>query len=174
MTDTDQRDTEIRGTADLLTAIVLVVLGLAIFYFSSTMDRLEVRRIHPLTIPGLVPMALSAALVLCGALLCVRSLRLASGDGWRGLLGVLGSAMALRVWTVLILAFTYTLVLVGLLPFWAASAVFVFAFIMLFESVLSEERKPALPVLAWALGIALVAGIAIHYVFERIFLVRLP
>src|SRR5690606_27508065 len=43
----------IRARADLITAIVLVLLGLAVTYASWTMDRLEVRRIHPSTIPGL-------------------------------------------------------------------------------------------------------------------------
>ena len=42
--------------ADRLTAIVLLVIGLALLVGGWTMDRLEVRQIHPASIPGLVPM----------------------------------------------------------------------------------------------------------------------
>ena len=65
MTDTPTpAEDATRARADLITAIVLLALGLAVFYFSWTMDRLEVRRISPATIPGLVPMILGAALAL--------------------------------------------------------------------------------------------------------------
>jgi putative tricarboxylic transport membrane protein len=170
----EQREQAIRARADLLTALVLVVLGAVIFYFSFTMDRLEVRRIHPLTIPGLVPMGLSLGLVLCGGLLALRSRRLAAPEGWRALGAVLYSDAARRVWAILALAFFYTLVLVGWLSFWAASALFIFAFIALFELVLAAERRPLLPSLLWALAVALTGGIAVHYVFQQLFLVRLP
>lgn len=170
----DQREQAIRARADFLTALVLIGLGVVMFYLSITMDRLEARRINPLTIPGLVPMALSVALVLCGSLLAWRSWHLAGPGGWGGLGEALTSDAARRVWAILGLTFFYTLVLVGWLPFWAASALFIFAFIALFELYFASPRKPLVPSLVWALGVALVGGIAIHYVFERIFLVRLP
>lgn len=170
----EREETAVRARADLLTAIVLVVLGLAIFYLSWTMPRLEARRVHPATIPGLVPMFLSAGLVICGALLAWRSARIDSAGGWRGLLAVFGTRETQRVLVVLALALIHTLVLVGWLPFWAAAMTFIFAFIMVFETWLADTPGNPVSTLLWAIGIAVLGGGGIYYVFERIFLVRLP
>ncbi len=163
-----------RVRADLLTAIVLVILGLAVFYFSWTMDRLEVRRINPATIPGLVPMILGVALVLCGGLLAVRSWRLDERGGGAALIRLLLSWQSVRVITIVALALVFTLGLMGRMPFWLAAAIFIFAFITLFETIMADEPKPLVATLLWAVGIAAAGGGGIWYVFERIFLVRLP
>jgi hypothetical protein len=164
----------IRARADVLMALVLVALGIIIFYFSWTMPRLENRQVHPATIPGLVPILLSAALTLCALLLLWRSTRIAAPGGWSGLGALLRTRAALRVGVILALAFLHTLVLVGWLPFWAAAMAFIFAFIVVFETWLAEEPPNFLSTIAWALGIAVVGGGGIFFVFERIFLVRLP
>lgn len=164
----------VRSRADLVTAIILVLLGVAVVYMSWTMPRLEARRIHPSTIPGLVPFFLGAALTLCGSLLALRSWRMDAPGGWHGLARLLVSWQAVRVAGVLGLALVFTLLLVGWLPFWAAAMIFIFSFIVLFETVLADEPIPLVRSALWALGIAVVAGGGIFYVFERIFLVRLP
>lgn len=170
----DDRDHAIRARADLLTALVLVALGLIIFYLSWTMPRLENRHVHPATIPGLVPIFLSIALTVCGLLLLWRSARIQAPGGWSGLAGLFATQQALRVWVILGLALIHTLVLVGWLPFWAAAMLFIFAFIMIFETWLADAPANPLSTLLWAIGIAVVGGGGIYYVFERIFLVRLP
>ncbi|MBE7733444.1 tripartite tricarboxylate transporter TctB family protein [Devosia faecipullorum] len=173
MPNDDDRDPA-RLRADLITAIVLIGLGLVVTYFSWTMDRLEVRRIHPATIPGLVPFILGLALTLCGGLLAARSARLDSKGGGAALVRVLLSWQALRVLTVLVLALVYTLGLVGRMPFWLASALFIFSFIILFETVLSDRPRSLPRTLIWAGVVALAAGLGVHYIFGQIFLVRLP
>ncbi|NMA98472.1 MAG: tripartite tricarboxylate transporter TctB family protein [Phyllobacteriaceae bacterium] len=160
--------------ADLLTGLMLIVLGLAIVYASWTMDRLEVRRIQPLTAPGLVPGILAAALTLCGTILSFRSIRTPAPGGWRDLSAAVTSGAAGRALAVVVLALIYTLGLVGTLPFWAATGIFVFAFIMIFECWLATPRRPVMSSLPWALGLAVVTAIVITLVFERAFLVRLP
>jgi hypothetical protein len=168
-------DVAIRSRADLLTALVLVALGLAVFYFSWTMPRLENRHVHPATIPGLVPMLLSVALTICGLLLLWRSARISAPGDWQGLGAVFRTRQALRVLVILALGLFHTLVLVGWLPFWAAAMVFIFAFILIFETWLADEQPSSLlTTVAWAAGIAVIGGGGIFYVFERIFLVRLP
>jgi len=171
---TEADETAIRARADLLTSIVLVALGLTIFYLSWTMPRLEARHIHPATIPGLVPLLLSVGLTLCGALLGLRSWRIEAEGGWRGLAGVFTTRQALRVLVILGLALIHTLILVGWLPFWAAAMLFIFAFIMIFETWLADGPVNPLSSLAWAIIIAVLGGGGIFLVFERIFLVRLP
>jgi hypothetical protein len=160
--------------ADLLAGLFFILLGLAIFYGAWTMDRLEVRRIHPFTVPGLVPGMLAVALTLCGAILSFRSLRTPAPGGWQQLSGAMLSGAAGRAAAVMLLALVYTLGLVGTLPFWAATGLFVFCFIMVFECWLAAPRKPLLQSLPWALGLAVVTAAAVTLVFERAFLVRLP
>ncbi len=172
--DMEPQERVVRARADLLTAVVLVILGLLVFYLSWTMPRLEARHVHPATIPGLVPMLLGAALTVCGAFLGLGAWRIRAPNGWRALGLVLLTRQAMRVVAVLALALVYTLVLVGWLPFWAASMLFVFSFIFLFEVVLTRELTHVLRSVLWGLTVAIVAGAGIAYVFERIFLVRLP
>ena len=169
----DQAERGARARADLITALVLVAIGLGVTYLSWTMPRLEVRRIHPSTIPGLVPLFLGLALVGCSLLLAVRSMRIVVPGSWRGLLRGLAGGEARRALAALALVLIYALVLVGRLPFAVASGLFIFAFIVLFEIVLSR-RENVLGSLLWAGGIATVAGGGIAYVFQYIFLVRLP
>ncbi len=163
-----------KASADLLMALVLVALGLAVFYFSWTMPRLEVRRIHPSTIPGLVPIFLGAGIALCGALLAWRSYRLLTPGSWAALGRILTSFAARRALIALAMGLFYALVLVGTLPFWAASGLFIFSFIVVFEVWLADPPTPLWRSMLWAALIAAVAGGGIYFVFARIFLVRLP
>lgn len=174
MTHPASTEDAVRVRADLITAVVLVALGLAVVYFSWTMDRLEVRRIHPATIPGLVPLILGGALTLCGSLLFFRSVRLDQPGAGAPLVRTLVSWSAIRVATALGLALVYTLLLVGNLPFWLASSLFVFTFITLFETVLADHPGSLVRTLIWAGFVALIGGLGVYVVFDRIFLVRLP
>lgn len=164
----------LRASADFLTGVLLTALGLAVLYLSWTMPRLAERRIHPATIPGLVPILLGAALALCGALLAWRSWRIREPDGWARLGGALASREARRVAAAGALVLVYTLGLVGSMPFAAASALFIAAFILTFEVWLSDEKLPLARSLPWALLIAVIGAGGVYLVFQRVFLVRLP
>ncbi|HUH76670.1 MAG TPA: hypothetical protein VLZ53_04845, partial [Devosia sp.] len=60
------------------------------------------------------------------------------------------------------------------LPFWAASMIFIFAFIVTYELVLTDRPEPVMRSLIWAVLTAVSAGAGIYYMFATIFLVRLP
>ncbi len=163
------------ATADLVTGVILFALAVALIYGAWTMDRLEIRQIHPLTAPGLLPGLLGVALALCSALLiagAVRARRRAAAAGAEGEAAGDGSPGNLAVATGLCLA--YALVLVGWLPFWLATSLFVAAFIAVFEWPDAESGRARLVNLLWAAGIGLGAGLAISYAFSELFLVRLP
>jgi hypothetical protein len=160
--------------ADLLAALVFIVLGAAILYGSWTMPRLEARQIHPFTVPGLVPGMLSVALIICGSVLAWRSVRTPAPGGWQSLRAALLSHQSMRAGVVAVLALVYTLGLMGWLPFWGATALFVFGFILVFEVWLAEPRRTLMQSLPWAAGLAVATAIAVTLVFERAFLVRLP
>lgn len=170
----DAADPPAMVKADLLAGLFFIVLAAATLVGSWNMDRLAVRRINPLTVPGLVPGLLAAALLGCGLILTMRSLRTAAPDGWRDLGRSLVSTAAQRAGAVLVLTLSYALVLVGLLPFWLATGLFVFAFIMVFETWLATPRRPLLRTLPWACGVAVATAGVVTLVFERLFLVRLP
>jgi putative tricarboxylic transport membrane protein len=170
---TDSEDEAVTARADLLAAIVLVLLGIAVMYLSWTMNRLEARHIHPATIPGLVPLILGGALTLCGGLLGVRAARLGRPGAWASLWQVVTSPEAVRAGVVLVMALVYTLILVGRMPFWLASMIFIFAFIVVFETVLAQTRS-LVRTLFWAATVAIFGSLGVYLVFERIFLVRLP
>jgi putative tricarboxylic transport membrane protein len=161
--------------ADLLAGVFFLVLGLTIVYMSWDMPRLEVRRIHPATIPGLVPGLLGGALALCGFLLALHSARVAPvAGGWEGFRRQFTSTEAVRVLALAALVLVYTLGLVGWLPFWLATGVFVFACIVAFEVWLTGVPAPLLRSVLWAAVQAVIVAGIVTVVFERGFLVRLP
>lgn len=161
--------------ADLLTGGVILVLGIAVVWLSWNMPRLGTRGIHPATAPGLVPGLLGIALTFCGGILMTRSVRV-FGDsaGWIGFMRLFTTPEAGRVAATLGLALIYALVLVGWLPFWAATAIFVFAFIVMFERGFAVSPHPMWRSLLTAAIQAIIVAIVVTLVFERGFLVRLP
>ena len=168
--------------ADFITAVVLVTLGLATLYGAWTMDRLEIRRIHPASVPGLVPGGLGLAIAICGALLLIRSVRLGghrplSGDG--SFVQWLRSIEARRLALATVLCLVYPLLLVGWLPFWLATGLFVFAFIVVFEWLPQDGEAAPSParrraILFWAAVQAALVAAIVSIVFQELFLVRLP
>lgn len=157
--------------ADLLASLVWLVLGAAIVYGSWTMDRLEHLNINPYTAPGLVPGVLGGMIVLAGLALLVRSVRAggrpAGADRESGGWGRFALALLLCV--------GYGAGLLGRgLPFWLATALFVTVFIFLFEHAERKERgqvgRGALLALVYGLS---TAGV-VTFLFEDLFLVRLP
>jgi putative tricarboxylic transport membrane protein len=160
------------ASADLATGVVLFALAVAMFYGSWTMGRLEIRQIHPLTAPGLLPGLLGIALGLCSLVLIGQSVRARSRATGVASDEPAGSVRNLAIAAALCLG--YALVLVGRAPFWLATALFVFGFIFLFEWLDRDTPRRRLGILAWALGIGLATGVIISYAFSELFLVRLP
>ncbi len=160
--------------ADSAVAAILIAIGLAELWGGFTMDRLEIRQIHPATIPGLLPMFLGGAMALLGAIVFVASRKGTSGT--EGEDSVIGRREIKAVAWVVVLAGIYALVLVGRVHFWLASSLFVAAFVLISEwprlRVANTRRR--LLTVATALIVAVGTTGAIAYMFEYGFLVRLP
>jgi len=161
--------------ADLVTGAILFVLAVAMLYGSWTMDRLAVRHINPVSAPGLTPGLLALALLVASILLIMQAVRAgglsAGADSARDTASPGGVR---RLATALILCLIYPLVLIGRMPFWLATALFVFGFVAVFEwegggGGASRARR-----LAVAAAIGIVTGAAVAYTFSHFFLVRLP
>lgn len=156
--------------ADLITGVVLLVLAAAVIYGGWTMDRLEIRRIHPASIPGLVPLGLGIALALASAALVIRAYRASVARGTETGHDDRGARLAVA----LALCLLYAVGLVGNIPYAVATGLFVFAFIAAFEWEEAGRAGKRIRSLVTALFQAvLVAGI-VSVAFEKLFLVRLP
>jgi hypothetical protein len=163
--------------ADLLWALAWIVVGAAIFAGGFTMDRLERQNINPYTAPGLVPALLGIGIAILGVILLARSVRrggfAATADGRapadRGRL-----ALALG----LCLVYAGGLVgrtLFGLhVPFWLATALFVFVSILAFEWGERRARRELGRGIAVAAACAIGTAAGVTLVFQEVFLVRLP
>jgi hypothetical protein len=149
------------------------VLGLAILIASLRMDRLEAQGVNPYTAPGLVPGLLGIGFILFGGLMLVRGLR--HGGLHRPAHVRQPRGGYARIGVVIALCIAYAAGLVGHgPPFWLASALFVSVSIgvLQFQQWRAEGRLARGLALAGVIGLA--AGIAVTFVFERFFLVRLP
>lgn len=128
------------------------------------MDRLESLNINPWSAPGLMPGVLGALMVLFGLALAVRPRSAAQPEAagsWR------------RTALALVLCFAFAAGLLGRgLPFWLTSAAFMFAAIFAFRVMDGEPSRGRLA--ASSAAIAIVAALVISYVFQDLFLVRLP
>ncbi|MEO7336999.1 MAG: tripartite tricarboxylate transporter TctB family protein [Caldimonas sp.] len=164
------------AVGDLRGAIGWVALGIAVLIGSVTMDRLENQGVNPYTVPGLLPGLLGIAMILLGTLLAMRSWR-------RKGTATLGSGMRpdpaewRRLALVLCLILVFAVLLVGHgLPFWLAAAIYVTASILILQLPQRRAlgRTLRLRDIAFALAVGLGSGLVITYVFQELFLVRLP
>jgi xanthine/uracil/vitamin C permease (AzgA family) len=73
----------------------------------------------------------------------------------------------------LFLTFTYALVLFPYVPFYVATPIFIFIFVISTEA-LTRQSWPKMRTLISALILAIVAGVTIGYVFQELFYVQLP
>ena len=166
--------------ADFLFGLFWAVLGASIAWGSWTMDRLERQGVEPYAVPGLVPGLLGLILLGFGVILALR--------GWRGRTAAKGEvapsegasdaqgkAEPWRIGLALLLVLGFVLGLLGQgPPFWLCAFLFVFLAIALFEF---PERRAAgtLPRgLALAFLVAACAAALVTFVFQEVFLVRLP
>jgi Tripartite tricarboxylate transporter TctB family len=157
--------------ADVVTGLAFAALGIATVVESLRMPAFAELNAEPYTAPGIVPGLLGAALALLGALLALRALAApraaqvaeqAAAHAWP------------RVAAALALCMVYAGVLVSRVPFQLATFVFILAFILTFESWDGNLRARWLRPTIVAVLIAGLIAFGIGYVFQAIFLIRLP
>jgi hypothetical protein len=156
--------------ADLITAAVLFVLGIAIVAQAWQMPRFLEQSGTGLTAPGIVPGFYGVVIALLSIVLGLRAIR---RGGWAVRGAARGSPGDRRqLATAAVLGVVYAGGMVGRVPFWIASALFVFAFTTAFEWELGPQGRGRRIVEAALIGIG--TGVAVMLVFEKLFLLRLP
>jgi hypothetical protein len=170
-----EHSTGVSARADFVGGIAWIAFGIAIVGGAWTMDRLERFGATLYTAPGLVPGVIGAAIALLGLVLVIRSVRGGAIAGFAAPWSPTpeGRSALMRSGIATALSLLYALGMIGRIPFPIATALFVFAFLMVFDV---SDRAPSR--LAKRAAIAAITAIAtsavVSLVFERIFLVRLP
>jgi Tripartite tricarboxylate transporter TctB family len=171
-------DTKVSPQADFIAAWVWVAFGLAVLIGAWRMDRLESQGATLYTAPGLVPGILGGVLLLFGLLLALRAAR---AGGYR--LGEVRwtpsrdtRAVVMRVGAFLVLGLAYAAGLVGHggIPFWLATFVFVAGFLLAFDWTHRRDAGQTLKGVLFAVTIGAGTAFGVSYVFQEVFLVRLP
>ena len=164
--------------ADFIAAWLWMAFGLAVMVASWRMDRLESQGATLYTAPGLVPGILGAVLLLFGLLLALRAAR---AGGYR--LGEVRwtpsqdtRAVVMRVGAFLALSLAYAAGLVGHggIPFWLATFVFVTGFVIAFDWTRRRDAGQTVKGVLFAVAIGAGTAFLVSYVFQEVFLVRLP
>lgn len=163
--------------ADFVTGLVFIALGIATVVASVEMPRFAELDVNTYTAPGLVPGVLGVVILVLGGVLFLRAAhaggwrlaeRTAQATPWRTHPGMR------RVLLSVALCLLYAAGLLGRLPFWLATFLFVAAFVILFEWPLAADRSDRLRRVAFAIVLGAVISAATSFVFQEIFLVRLP
>lgn len=162
--------------ADFITSIVLIAFSISTLVLSLELPRLQHRNINPWTIPGMVPAFISIVVLILATVLLIRSI---VNRGFQLGITKAGVGAFLRGETFFRLALTvglgvvYAIVLIGAIPYWLATFVYVVSFILIFE--LRPAEKPRVGrVLLFASIEAVIATAVIAGVFQYLFLVDLP
>lgn len=164
--------------ADFIAAWIWVAFGLAVIVGAWRMDRMTSQGASLYTAPGLVPGILGAMLLLLGLLLALRAAR-AGGCRLRLMRAPPSQqtrAAVMRVGTLLALGLAYAAGLVGRggIPFWLATFVFVTLCVLVFDWTLRREAGKTARGVWVALAVGAGTAFVVSYVFQEVFLVRLP
>ena len=175
---TEDTGDKVSPRADFISALIWMAFGLSVLVASWRMDRLESQGATAYTAPGLVPGILGAIMALLGLLLAGRAARSGGhrllSTPWRMPAGA--RVLGRRVGAVLGLSLVYAAGLVGHggIPFWLATWLYVSLFILLFDwrvrSDKAEVRKGIILAMVYGAGTAFL----VSYVFQEVFLGRLP
>ena len=161
---------------DLQGGIAWTALGSAIVALSWQMDRMEQQGATVHTAPGLWPGIVGLLLALLGGVLALRSWRRARRIGWDAAQAddtdyAPRSSFALAAAMFLV----YAVLLVGRgLPFWLVTAVFVAAFVFLFQHAKRKADRAVVRGAIVAVTCGALTALVVTLLFERLFYVRLP
>jgi putative tricarboxylic transport membrane protein len=160
---------------DLWTAAVFFAVAIAILYASWLMPTYRQQAGQLYTAPGLVPSFYGTIIALLSLWLGARSIgRGALKRGIKAPRTKREGYSDARLLLATVLCLVYAIGLIGRLPFWLATAIFVFLFVLLFEWERGQVWTLRARRIAIAAALGLGTGWAVLYVFRDIFLVRLP
>ncbi|MBN9407933.1 MAG: tripartite tricarboxylate transporter TctB family protein [Burkholderiales bacterium] len=159
--------------SDLVGGAGWIVFGLLILGESLRMDRFAQMGSTLYTMPGFMPGLIGATLIVLGLALCLRGWRrqrLARMATAAGADEPAPSLLNGRVLATLALTFIYAIGLIGRVHFVLATTLFATAFVWTFTP---PEVSPVRRALGAVIA-GLLTALAVFFIFEDVFLVRLP
>lgn len=161
---------------DLTGGVTWTAFGSLVVVLSWQMDRMTSQGATLHTAPGLWPGIVGLMLALLGGVLVLRSCQRATRIGWEAVQPddtdyAPPSSFALAAG----MFFVYALLLVGRgLPFWFGTALFVTAFVFLFQHTQRKAAGKSVRGFVVALACGALTALVVTLVFEQLFYVRLP
>ena len=163
--------------ADFITSIGLIAFGIAVLVLSIQMPRFEDQGVNRFSVPGIVPGFLGSIIAVLGLVLFVRSI---IRKGYR--LGLDGAAvsrffkaeMTKRFALTILVSVAYGWGLIGRINYEIATAIYIFAFIVIFDVKWRQGIKTQWKKILIAFVIAVLVGGVVGTTFRRLFLVNLP
>jgi hypothetical protein len=161
---------------DLWIAAVFFVFGTAAAWQAFLMPTYTDQKGEIYTAPGLVPGFYSIVMVLLSIWLAVRAVRQGAlrADVEQPAPREEKSTSDMRLALAAGLGLFFVVGLIGRLPFWLSSAIFVAMFTILFEWRRDQPLLLRIRRIGEALLLGLATGVSVTLVFERFFYVRLP
>lgn len=160
--------------ADLFVAAAFFVFGAAIIALSWRMPTFVDQGGQPYTAPALVPTFYGTIIALLSAVLGWRAVGSGALRGGEPSAAKETGDSNVRLALAAGLGLLFVAGLIGRMPFWLASAIFVALFIAAFEWRTGQSGRVRARIVAIAIAEGLATGWAVTLVFERLFLVRLP
>jgi putative tricarboxylic transport membrane protein len=161
---------------DLWIAAVFLVFGGAAAWLAFLMPTYADQKGQIYTAPGLVPGFYGIVIVLLSIWLAVRAVRQGAlqSRGKEGGGRTPTGTSDLRLAGAAALGLVFVVGLIGRVPFWLASAIFVAMFTILFEWQSGQPWPVRARRVGEAVLLGIATGVAVTLVFEKVFYVRLP
>jgi hypothetical protein len=164
---------------DLFVGLGLILFGSVAAFESWRMPRFEHLDVQIYQAPGFVPGLLGLTIAVFGLLILIRSLREGAlqwkdAHAAQALRTMVASIETWRLVMLMVITVGYAWGLVGRMPFWLATIIFVFAFILLFDWRDAVTRSQRVRLLISASIQAVITAVVVTGVFQEIFRVRLP
>jgi hypothetical protein len=162
---------------DFITSIGLMAFGTAVLVLSIQMPRFQDQGVNRFSVPGIVPGFLGSIIAVLGLVLFIRSI---TQKGYK--LGIDGAAvrrfftaeMTKRFAVTILVSVAYGWGLIGRINYEIATAIYIFAFIVIFDVKWRQGVKTQWKKILIALIIAVLVAGVVGTTFRRLFLVNLP
>ena len=163
--------------ADFITSIGMIAFGIIVLVLSIQMPRFEDQGVNRFSVPGIVPGFLGSIIAVLGLVLFIRSI---IRKGYK--LGLDGAAigrffkaeMTKRFAVTILVSVAYGWGLIGRINYEVATAIYIFAFIVIFDVKWRQGIKTQWKKILIAFVIAMLVGGTVGTTFRRLFLVNLP
>ena len=158
--------------SDLIGGAGWVLFGTVVLLESLRMERFTKMGATTYTMPGFIPGILGGVLIILGLVLALRGWRkkAAASRSTLQMQDAVSTLINQRLVIALPLSLVYAIALLGHLPFWLATGLFITAFTYLFAP---KELATSKRLLAAMISGVITTAVVV-FVFQTIFLVRLP